>query len=75
MATATTRALPETYRTLVGLGWRWAVRFGAPKPHLVPPHGDAALCLTVMSRGERLVVTTGIADHGCKKCKIRAGLV
>lgn len=76
MTATATRQKPETYRTLTeDLGWVWAVRFGAPTPHLVPPNGDMALCLTVMTRGERRQVTSGIADHGCKRCKLRAGLV
>lgn len=71
MPTATKRS--ESYDTLLKLGWHWA-RVDNDVPHLVPPRGDAALCMRACERGRRIKVTVGIHAGGCRKCKARAGL-
>jgi hypothetical protein len=64
---------PETYQLLLDLGWRWAaVRDGTA--HLVPPHGDAALCFRACERPRRQPVTSGLAQRACRPCIDRAGL-
>lgn len=75
MPTVSRAARHPTYDSLVQLGWRWAVVFGSPIPHLVPPHGDLALCLRAVERPRRRYVTTGIDAGGCKRCKAKAGLL
>lgn len=64
---------PETYEQLLGLGWRWA-RIGNETPHLVPPRGDAALCMRPVERTRRVLIQGGIASIGCRKCMQRAGV-
>ena len=64
---------PRTYRQLLELGWVWA-QVGTDAPHLVPPHGDVAICLRPVERTRRVVVTA-VSLRGCRKCMDRVGIV
>lgn len=49
------------------LGWRWA-RIGDNLAHLVPPHGDTALCLRAVERGRRTELETE-PERVCARCR------
>ncbi len=49
------------------LGWHWA-QIGTNLAHLVPPHGDVALCLRPVERGRRTEIE-GEPERACARCK------
>lgn len=56
----------EVGTSLEALGWAWA-RIGNNLAHLVPPHGDLALCMRAVERPRRTVLE-GRPDEACARC-------
>jgi hypothetical protein len=56
-------------RTFEQLGWVWA-RLGTNLAHLVPPHGDLALCMRAVERTRRTVLETR-PDDVCSRCSAK----
>lgn len=49
------------------LGWKWA-RIGNNLAHLVPPHGDVALCMRPLERGRRTELEAE-PERACARCR------